>query len=71
MKAVSSSVGSQGLKSAALYSETDLMGVNVDDGDVSSSLIAPLVLRSCGDAPDFGGLMSCLPEFVGLLRFLH
>lgn len=51
-KAVASSVGSQGVKSVALYSVAGVMEVSVDGG-VSSSPCFP-ALRSCGVHPACG-----------------
>lgn len=46
-KAVTSSVGSQGVKSAAVCSAAGLMEVSVDDGDVSSSLRSCVIDAEC------------------------
>lgn len=51
-KAVTSSVGSRGVKSAALHSVVGLMELSVDDGDASSSPLGFPVLRSCGVDPE-------------------
>lgn len=70
-RAAISSVGSQGLTAAALYSVVVLMEVcSVDGGDASSPLGLP-VLRRCAIGPACGGeRWKWLP--VGcMLGFLH